>query len=136
MYDSISYSHINMYLYLIAPSDVITCDIISTNVINVTATGGAITYGTQNVIIYCLCMRGQVAVGAGGASWFVNSTRITRNQDDGSNHPYFKRSVPFQLIIPSFVNSHIGRYSCGPSSDFSDVSSRGDSIDLTLGMYV
>ena len=106
----------------------VTCTIISTSPITVTAAGGAIIDGTENVIIYCLCIRNNVAVG-GTAKWFLNSTQITDTTDSGS--PYFKNVVPSQLIIPSFTSTTAGRYSCGHTITFADASSH---IDLTLSM--
>jgi len=52
-----------------------TCDIISTSLTTLTTDGGVIFNGTQNMIIYCLCMRNNVAVA--GARWFFpNGTQV------------------------------------------------------------
>ena len=109
------------------------CNIVSTNVATVTATGGAIAYGTQNVIIYCLCIRDNIAVVGGTTHWFLNGTQITETTA-ANGGPYLRKVVPSQLIIPSFVNPYNGTYSCGSSNDFSTASSH---INLTLaGVYV
>ena len=92
-----------------------------------TATGGAIINGTQNVIIYCVCIRNNVALG--GTSWFLNGTRLMGNDPD-AGLPYLRNTVPSQLIIPSFVSSVTGTYGCGRGTTFSDTS--GDTINLAL----
>ena len=38
--------------------------------------------GTQNVILYCICRRGNVAIGP--ARWYINGTQVTRTQASGS----------------------------------------------------
>ena len=108
-----------------------TCNIASTNVINVTATGGVITIGTQNVIIYCLCARnGVTRSGGSGIRWYLNGTQITLTSADGTGNPYSRNVVPNQLIIPSFVYPYNGMYSCGfHTNEFAKISSH---INLTL----
>ena len=124
-------------IFIIAdPKGNINCNIVSTNLRTVTAAGGAIANGTQNVILYCLCMRVNSDVTLGRPKWFVNGTRIARTEDDGSGDPYFRDIVTSSLTIPSFVAPHNGIYSCGPTMRFNDVSSRGDDITLALlGTY-
>ena len=65
--------------------------------------------GTQNVILYCICRRTNVAVGP--TYWFINNTRVTRTTASGNN-PYSRNNVPAQLIIPSFTATHVGTYDC------------------------
>ena len=66
--------------------------------------------GTQNVILYCICMRNNVAVGP--TTWFINGTQVIRTQASG-NDPYSRNNVPAPLIIPSFTDTHVGTYGCG-----------------------
>ena len=66
--------------------------------------------GTQNVILYCICMR-NTNVAVGPATWFINNNEVTRTQASGSN-PYYRDNVPAPLIIPSFNANHVGRYGC------------------------
>ena len=82
-----------------------------------TAAGGVIPNGTQNVILYCVCTIDYIAVGPTG--WFVNGALVTLTEDDGSGNPYFRNNIPSPLIIPSFV--HNATYGCGPSVNFSAV---------------
>ena len=96
---------------------------------NFTTDGGMmrIPSGTQNVILYCICWRHNVAVGP--SRWFMGSTEVTHTTASG-NHPYTRgsRSIPGPLIIPSFTTSHVGTYTC--TSDGYDVDTA--TIDLAL----
>ena len=96
-----------------------------------TTDGGVIIDGTQNVIMYCLCMRNNIVVG--GARWFFpNGDRVRIQSPSRPGSPYFINNIPTPLIIPSFVHPYDGTYSCGPSTDFNRVLSEGDTITLTL----
>ena len=64
--------------------------------------------GTQNVILYCICTRDDIAVGP--ATWSFGSTAVTTTVS--GNNPYRRDNVPAPLIIPSFNASHVGTYSC------------------------
>ena len=115
----------------------INCSIVSTNLPNLTAGGGVIANGTQNVILYCICVRVNSFVTVALTTWFFNGAQITLNQDDGSGNPYSRNNVPSTLIIPSFVTPHDGNYSCAPNNNFNKVATLGDTITLTLpGMHV
>ena len=81
-----------------------TCTIDSTRV----PASGMIPSGTQNVILYCICRRGNAAVGP--ATWSFGSTAVTTTVS--GNNPYSRDNVPAPLIIPSFNASHVGRYGC------------------------
>ena len=83
-------------------------------------------------------MRNNVAVA--GARWFFpngNQVRTEYHSTTGPNDPYFRNILPTPLIIRKFVHPYNGTYHCGPTSLFSSVSSRGDTISLTLvGMMI
>ena len=101
-----------------------------------TAAGGVIANGTQNVILYCICMRINSMVTVGRTFWFFNGNPITLTGDDGSGNPYSRNNVPSTLIIPSFVAPHDGNYSCNHGDMFIQVATLGDTITLTLpGMH-
>ena len=122
--------------YVVDPDGNVNCSIVSTNLPTVTAAGGVIANGTQNVILYCICMRVDSIVIVGQTSWFFNGARITLTQDDGSGNPYSRNNVPSTLTIPSFGTPHDGNYSCGHRLSFDDVATLGDTITLTLpGMH-
>ena len=115
------------------PEGHVNCSIVSTNLPTVNTAGGAIASGTQNVILYCICMRPNSIVTVGRTRWFFNGVQITLTQDDGSGNPYFRDNVPSPLIIPSFVAHNNGTYSCGHQDEFARST---DSIILTLvGIY-
>ena len=126
--------HIFLDYYPTSPA---YCNIMSTNLPTVTAAGGVIANGTQNVILYCICMRSDSNIAVGRTFWFFNGVLITLTQDDGSGNPYSRDNVPSTLTIPSFISPHDGNYSCGHANYFSSVSSLGDNISLTLsGKYM
>ena len=60
--------------------------------------------GTQNVILYCICMRNDIAVGP--AVWFFGSTAVTTTVS--GDNPYSRDNVP----APSFNADHVGTYRC------------------------
>ena len=125
-----------MSLCVADPGGNVNCNIVSTNLPTVTAAGGVIAIGTQNVILYCICMRVNSIVTIGGTTWFFNGDRITQ-EDDRSGNPYSRNNVPSTLIIPSFVSPHDGSYSCAHRMNFNEVATLGDTITLTLtGMCV
>jgi len=120
----------NYLKFLDASRGQTTCDIISTNLTTLTTDGGVIFNGTQNVIIYYLCMRDNVAVG--GARWFFpnrNQVRTETHWLTRPNGPYYKNVIPTPLIIQKFVHPYIGTYGCGHTRHFSTVSV---TINLTL----
>jgi len=90
------------------PSVQPTCTIILTSLTTLTTDGGVIFDGTQNVIIYCLCMRDDVAV-AGTRWFFPNRTQIrTENHRlTRPDNPYFRNNVPSALVICKFVYPYL-----------------------------
>ena len=69
--------------------------------------------GTQNVILYCICRRNNVA--AGPTMWFINGTTVTTTAS--GDNPYTRDNVPSPLIIPLFTATHAGTYGCeGPGA--------------------
>ena len=98
-----------MCLIFTGPSgDLRICNIYSPNV---TTDGGVmrIPIGTQNVILYCICRRNNVAVGPG--RWFIGDNEVTRTIASG-DLPYLRNNVPAPLIFPSFAVSRVGAYTC------------------------
>ena len=110
------------------------CTIYSPNVI----TNGAmmnIPSGTQNVILYCICRRGDDNVAIGPAIWTINGNAVTTTARLCGNKPYTRNnSVPSPLIIPSFTADSVGTYRCvTPVFESSSVAT----IALALsGMYM
>ena len=98
------------------------CTIYSPNV----TTNGAmmdIPNGTQNVILYCICRRNNVAVGP--TTWFINGTTVTTIAS--GDNPYYRNNVPSPLIIPTFNATHAGTYGCASFSSTPSVT-----IDLAV----
>ena len=108
------------------------CNIISTSLPTVTATGGVIPNGTQNVILYCICTR-NTSVAVGPTMWYFNGAPVNLSEtDEIDGNPYYRNNVPSPLIIPYFVAPHDGTYSCERYTNESR-----DTITLTLpGMHV
>ena len=69
--------------------------------------------GIQNVILYCICTRNNVAVGP--TTWFINGATVTTTTASGDN-PYYRDNAPSPLIIPTFTAAHSGTYGCGSSA--------------------
>ena len=113
-----------------------TCSIISTSLTILTTAGGAISSGTQNVIIYCVCMRNSEII-SGPIRWlYSNGDPVPVQKHSQPSNPYYRNIVPAQLVFPLFGYPYNGTYRCAPTTDSFDVSSRIDTISLTLpGRY-
>ena len=109
------------------------CTIYSPNGIN--STMMIIPSGTQNVILYCICRRTNVAVGP--TTWFIDGTAVTSTTASGDN-PYYRNNIPSPLIIPLFTATRAGTYGCGGlNNDGTEPTSPSVSIDLAIsGMYI
>ena len=89
--------------------------------------------GTQNMILYCICRRNNVAVGP--TTWFIDGTAVTRTTASGDN-PYYRDNVPSPLIIPLFTANNVGTYGCGSDAPYPPTTP-SVTIDLAIsGMYV
>ena len=64
--------------------------------------------GTENVILYCVCTRNNVAVGP--ITWSFNGVGLM-TQASGDN-PYYRDNIPTPIIIPSFTANRAGMYRC------------------------
>ena len=80
--------------------------------------------GTQNVILYCICRRNNVAVGP--ARWFDGNDAVPTTAS--GNNPYTRDNVPSPLIIPLFNAAHAGTYGC-------DSDGNTPRVTIELGMY-
>ena len=110
------------YLIFTDPSGDRTFAIYSQSV----TTDGAVMHigdGTENVILYCISRRTNVAVGP--ALWFFGGTAVTTTASE--NNPYTRDNVPSPLIIPLFTATHAGTYGCG-----NNASSPSVTIDLAI----
>ena len=85
----------------------------------------SIPSGTQNVILYCICRRGDITA-AGPTNWFINGTQVTDTTASGNN-PYSRNNVPAPLIIPSFTSTSAGTYGCSEVTN-------GQSLRVTINL--
>jgi len=85
---------------------------------NLTATGGVLVDGTQNVMIECECVDDN-GRRLRKIRWFFPDTTIVAKQinpPDGA--PYRINNNRLQtLVIPTFGDSYDGTYTCGVSED-------------------
>jgi len=97
-----------------------SCTVTPTSPNNLTAAGGVLVDGTQNVVIKCKC------VDDNGARlrkirWFFPDTTIVAKQTDApAGAPYRMRNNRKKihtLVIPTFNDSYAGTYTCGVSED-------------------
>ena len=101
------------------------CTIYSPNSINSTMMD--IPSGTQNVTLYCICRRNNVAVGP--TTWFSGNTAVATAASE--DNPYYRNNVPSPLIIPLFNATRAGTYGCGSLTSTPSVT-----IELALsGMH-
>ena len=108
------------------------CTIYSPNI----TTNGAmmdIPSGTQNVILYCICRRTNVAVGP--AIWFINGTTVIRSTARGDN-PYYRDKVPSPLIIPLFTATHAGTYGCGSTIIVNNIPTNPTTPSVTIDLAI
>ena len=129
------YSSLNcLVLIFTGPSGVNrVCTIYSPNV-TTNGTMMTIPSGTQNVILYCICRRNNVAVGP--TYWFINGTAVTTTIS-GIINPYTRDNVPSPLIILLFTATHAGTYGCGSLNPFSIPTTPSVTIDLAIsGTYL
>ena len=92
------------------------------------STGGSISSGATDVILYCICRIGDIAVGP--ATWF-NGNDMVGTSNDGSDNPYTRNNVPSPLIFTSFTSNEAGTYRCR-----SNESPAATIVLSVLGMYV
>ena len=113
-----------MYHYFLAdPFGITTCTITSINIPGLNDLGGSILIGTENVIIYCICRRGNVAVGS--TIWSRDGTAVST----ANANPYHRNTVPAPLIFTSFTAAHAGTYQCAYQNG--DQNDTADTITLT-----
>ena len=91
-----------------------------------------ITSGTQNVILYCICKKANVAVGP--TTWFIDGAPLMHTTASGDN-PYYRDNVPSPLIIPLFTATRAGTYGCA-SVYPAPRATPSVTIDLVLGIVI
>ena len=110
-----------------------TCTIISTSIPGLAVTGGLIVIGTENVTIYCICMRGSDNVAVGPIIWSRSNGQLTLAVTDETDiNPYYRNNLPSPLIIPSFNATYADTYRCRSGAVPGDGNANvDDTIDLS-----
>ena len=97
-----------------------SCNVTPLSPTTLTATGGAIAYGTMNVSIQCSCTESDGTV-VNTVRWYnPDGTKLvtTLNAQYNPDAPYFTRvnansNRDVILVIPTFNDSYNGTYTCG-----------------------
>ena len=93
-----------------------SCTVTPTSPITLTAAGGVLVDGTQNVMIECRCVDGS-NVALSPVRWFhPNNMRISSQSNTPTGAPYYISSDSSRLatlVIPTFNDSYDGTYTCG-----------------------
>ena len=98
-----------------------SCNVTPLSPTTLTATGGAIVYGTMNVRIRCSCTESD-GTAVNTVRWFdPDGTRLVSVQNTAQynpNAPHFTRvntnsDRDVILVIPTFNDSYNGTYTCG-----------------------
>ena len=98
-----------------------SCNVTPLNPSTLTATGGAIAYGTMNVRIRCSCTESD-STPVNTVRWYdPNGTRLVSARNTvkfNPDVPHFTRvnvnsDRDVILVIPTFNDSYDGRYTCG-----------------------
>ena len=98
-----------------------SCNVTPLSPTTLTATGGAIVYGTMNVRIRCSCTQSD-GTAVNTVRWYdPNGTKLVSALNTAQynpNVPHFTRvntnsDRDVILVIPTFNDSYDGRYTCG-----------------------
>ena len=121
---SVPNSHNFAFLYTVVDvSAQGTCTVTPLNPITLTAAGGVLVDGTENVTIQCNCSDDVGAV-LQPIRWFdPDGTRVlgTGHRRYVTGTPYFDRrpdDTNVVLVIPTFNDSYDGTYTCGVRNSY------------------
>ena len=113
-----------------------SCNVTPLNPTTLTATGGAIVYGTMNVRIQCSCTT------VNTVRWYdPDGTKLVSAQNTAQYNPdvpHFTRvnansDRDVILVIPTFNDSYDGRYTCGRNvADRSGLNAPTADVTLTI----
>ena len=113
------------------------CTITLINPTTLTAAGGILASGTENVMIKCNCTDDDGMV-VGRVRWYdPDGTRLLINTQHGyiNGTPYFRKApnnVNILLVIPTFNDSYYGTYTCGRRSASLPVGAPNATVKLTI----
>ena len=92
------------------------CTITPINPTTLTAAGGVLANGTENVMIKCNCTDDDGTV-VGRVRWYdPDRTRLQIYNYYPAGTPYYRRAPDYTsiiLVIPTFNDSYNGTYTCG-----------------------
>ena len=114
-----------------------TCTVTPLNPITLTAAGGVLVDGTENVMIQCNCSDDVGAV-LQPIRWFDlkgNIILTTAHRRYVTGTPYFDKrpdDTNVVLVIPTFNDSYDGTYTCGVGNDYPP-GALNATVNLTIG---
>ena len=114
------------------------CSIAPINPTTLTAAGGVIASGTENVMIRCNCTDDDGTV-VDPVRWYdPDGTRLMVNGHDNyvAGTPYYSREpddTNIALVIPTFNDSYDGTYHCGGRVQKGPPGEPNAAVDLTIG---
>ena len=114
------------------------CTITPINPTTLTAAGGVLASGTENVMIKCNCTDDDGTV-VDRVRWYdPNGTRLLVNDHDNyvAGTPYFSRApdnANIALVIPTFNDSYDGTYTCGGKVNSGLPGPPNAIVNLTIG---
>jgi len=95
------------------------CTITPTSPNDLSATGGVLSDGTQNVTIECECVDDDGTRLAKVRWFFPDNTTVETSPDVLNGSPYrINNKRLHTLVIPTFNDSYDGIYSCGRSDTY------------------
>ena len=112
------------------------------NPTTLTAGGGVLANGTENVTILCNCTANGVEVEF--VRWYRDGYQLVtfNNKNYMAGSPYYTRPYPhgdiypdnryITLVIPIFTDSYDGTYTCGRRLDDLQLGTPNVSVDLTI----
>ena len=114
------------------------CTITPINPTTLTAAGGVLTSGTENVMIQCNCTYDNGTV-VNMVRWYdPDGTRLIISTNDKyvTGSPYYSREpddTNTALVIPTFNNSYDGTYYCGRKFGRGPPQPPNAFVNLTIG---
>ena len=104
-----------IYFYIAVDVSAQSCTITPINPTTLTATGGVLASGTENVTIRCNCTDDKGGV-LDNIIWYnPDTTKLPSYNRYVVDVPYYRRELDdnITLVIPTFNDSYGGTYTCG-----------------------
>ena len=110
------------------------CTITPINPTTLTAAGGVLASGTENVMIRCNCTDDD-GMAIGHVRWYdPDGTRllVSGHSRYVTGTPYSSNNANVLLVIPTFNDSYDGTYTCGRRSRSLPVGAPNATVELTI----